>query len=69
MSAVVSVWRKDAMRESLQSLKKLLLEGEKASKKLVMKKATDKAKELLEVNKDKPFVVEVIDVGSVGKVC
>ncbi|XP_062502004.1 alanine--tRNA ligase, cytoplasmic-like [Corticium candelabrum] len=67
MSAVVSVWRKDAMRESLQSLKKLLLEGEKASKKLVMKKATDKAKELLEVNKDKPFVVEVIDVGSVGK--
>ena len=69
MASVISVWRKDAMRDLLQSLKKMLLEGDKANKKVIMKKATDQAKELLEANGDNLVVVDVVDAGSFAKVC
>jgi hypothetical protein len=69
MASVISVWHKDAMRELLQSLKKVLLEGDKANKKVILKKATDRAKELLEANGDNLVVVDIVDVGSFAKVC
>ncbi|XP_065828762.1 alanine--tRNA ligase, cytoplasmic-like isoform X2 [Oscarella lobularis] len=65
--SVISAWRKEQLRQTLGGLKKILIDSETAAKKAAIKLAAEKAKAIAQSNQGKDFIVEIIDVGSVGK--
>ncbi len=64
---VLPYFRKDAMRTQLQSLKKQMLDVDKARKAKVANDAVDSAKTFLTENPGRCFWVEQFDVGSNAK--
>ncbi len=55
--AMISYWKKDEMRNALKSVKKVIDDKDKAMKAKVMTEVVEKAKTILNANKDLPFLV------------
>jgi len=63
----ISYWRKDSFRTQLETLKKSLLELDKANKTQLLSKALDECKEFVQVNKDAQRVIKEFKIGGEPK--
>lgn len=65
--AVIPQWRKDEMRESLKSLKKLMDDLDRASKADVQKRVLDKTKQMIASSPNQPLVILEMENGASAK--